>query len=123
MSPVAVCTLDQLEEDFPLVVQVDGVEVAIVRTQGALYAIKNECSHADVALSEGEVDDCHLECWMHGSRFNLRTGVPDSLPATRNVPVYVVSLESDAPNSAVFVDVTADASLVSPPSVSIGLKG
>ncbi len=123
MSPVAVCTLDQLDEDFPLVVQVDGVEVAIVRTQGALYAIKNECSHADVALSEGEVDDCHLECWMHGSRFNLRTGVPDSLPATRNVPVYVVSLESDAPNSAVFVDVTADASLVSPPSVSIGLKG
>ena len=123
MSPVAVCTLDQLDEDFPLVVQVDGVEVAIVRTQGALYAIKNECSHADVALSEGEVDDCHLECWMHGSRFNLRTGVPDSLPATRNVPVYVVSLESDAPHSAVFVDVTADASLVSPPSVSIGLKG
>ena len=123
MSPVAVCTLDQLDEDFPLVVQVDGVEVAIVRTQGALYAIKNECSHADVALSEGEVDDCHLECWMHGSRFNLRTGVPDSLPATRNVPVYVVSLESDAPNSAVFVDVTADASLVSPPSVAIGLKG
>ncbi len=123
MSPVAVCTLDQLDEDFPFVVQVDGVEVAIVRTQGALYAIKNECSHADVALSEGEVDDCHLECWMHGSRFNLRTGVPDSLPATRNVPVYVVSLESDAPNSAVLVDVTADASLVSPPSVSIGLKG
>ena len=123
MSPVAVCTLYQLDEDFPFVVQVDGVEVAIVRTQGALYAIKNECSHADVALSEGEVDDCHLECWMHGSRFNLRTGVPDSLPATRNVPVYVVSLESDAPNSAVFVDVTADASLVSPPSVSIGLKG
>ena len=123
MSPVAVCTLDQLDEDFPLVVQVDGVEVAIVRTQGALYAIKNECSHADVALSEGEVDDCHLECWMHGSRFNLRTGVPDSLPATRNVPVYVVSLESDAPHSAVLVDVTADASLVSPPSVSIGLKG
>ncbi|MEI6364096.1 MAG: non-heme iron oxygenase ferredoxin subunit [Actinomycetes bacterium] len=123
MSPVAVCTLDQLDEDFPFVVQVDGVEVAIVRTQGALYAIKNECSHADVALSEGEVDDCHLECWMHGSRFNLRTGVPDSLPATRNVPVYVVSLESDAPNSVVLVDVTTDASLVSPPSVSIGLKG
>lgn len=123
MNPVAVCTLDQLDEDFPFVVQVDGVEVAIVRTQGALYAIKNECSHADVALSEGEVDDCHLECWMHGSRFNLRTGVPDSLPATRNVPVYVVSLESDAPNSVVLVDVTTDASLVSPPSVSIGLKG
>ncbi|MCX6418951.1 MAG: Rieske 2Fe-2S domain-containing protein, partial [Actinobacteria bacterium] len=68
MSPVVVCTLDQLDEDFPLVAQVDGVEVAIVLTQGALYAIKNECSHADVALSEGEVDDCHLECWMHGSR-------------------------------------------------------
>ena len=38
------------------------------------YAIYDECSHAAVALSEGEVDGCTLECWLHGSRFDLRTG-------------------------------------------------
>ena len=40
----------------------------------SVHAIRDICSHADVALSEGEVDGCTLECWLHGSRFDLRTG-------------------------------------------------
>ncbi len=52
----------------------------------------DECSHAAVALSEGEVDGCTLECWLHGSRFDLRTGEPTGLPATEPVPVYPVEI-------------------------------
>ena len=58
------------------------------------------CSHAEVALSEGEVtfDDKgtpEIECWLHGSAFDLRTGKPSGLPATRPVPVYPVKIEGD----------------------------
>ena len=35
------------------------------------HAVYDECSHAQIALSEGELDDCTLECWLHGSRFDL----------------------------------------------------
>ena len=42
--------------------------------------------------SEGEIDDCTLECWLHGSRFDLRTGEPTGLPATEPVPVYPVEI-------------------------------
>ena len=45
-----------------------------------------------IALSEGEVDGCTLECWLHGSRFDLRTGEPTGLPATEPVPVYPVEI-------------------------------
>ena len=56
----------------------------------AAYVIGDRCSHADFSLSEGEVDvdDCTIECFKHGSSFSLTTGIPDSLPATRPVPVY-----------------------------------
>lgn len=74
---------------------VDGVPVAVVSTDEGWFAIHDECSHAAVPLSEGDVDDCHLECWMHGSRFDLRTGVPDALPATIPVPVYPISIDGD----------------------------
>jgi nitrite reductase/ring-hydroxylating ferredoxin subunit len=61
------------------------------------------CSHADVALSEGEVDDCSIECWLHGSRFDLRTGEALSLPATAPVPVFDVLVEGEGPDARVLV--------------------
>jgi 3-phenylpropionate/trans-cinnamate dioxygenase ferredoxin subunit len=69
--------------------------VAIVRTGGEFFAIKDVCSHAEVPLSEGEVDDTTIECWLHGSRFDLRTGRPTGLPATKPVPVYETRLDGD----------------------------
>ncbi|HEY1820237.1 MAG TPA: non-heme iron oxygenase ferredoxin subunit, partial [Trebonia sp.] len=53
------------------------------------------CSHAAVPLSEGEVDGHTIECWLHGSCFDLRTGKPTSMPATVPVPVYPVKIEGD----------------------------
>jgi nitrite reductase/ring-hydroxylating ferredoxin subunit len=90
-----VCSLSELEEDTPKRVDVDGVPVSVVRTDGEVFAINDICSHANVSLSEGEVEDCRIECWLHGSSFDLRTGKPSGLPATKPVPVYPVKIEGD----------------------------
>jgi 3-phenylpropionate/trans-cinnamate dioxygenase ferredoxin component len=102
------CALGELEEDTPKRVELDGVPVALVLTEGEVFAIYDVCSHANVALSEGEVADCAIECWLHGSTFDLRTGKPFSLPATRPVPVYPVKIEGDGPDAAVLVSVTQE---------------
>jgi len=44
-------------------------------------------------LSEGDVDGCFIECWAHGSRFDVRTGEPDQLPAIYPVKTYPVRIE------------------------------
>ncbi|MFI9718888.1 non-heme iron oxygenase ferredoxin subunit [Streptomyces sp. NPDC052396] len=95
MSYVRVATLSELAEDTPKRVEIDGTPVSIVRTEGEVFAIYDICSHANVSLSEGEVEDCAIECWLHGSTFDLRTGKPSGLPATRPVPVYPVKIEGD----------------------------
>ena len=92
---VRVCALSELEDAAPHRVEIDGVPVSVVRTEGEVFAINDICSHANVSLSEGEVEDCMIECWLHGSRFDLRSGKPDALPATRPVPVYPVKIEGD----------------------------
>ena len=86
--------------DLPVVgavrVVLGGLPVSIVRDEeGHVHAIGDTCSHAEVSLSEGEVDDCTIECWLHGSRFDLRTGQPTALPAIRPVPVYPVTIDGD----------------------------
>jgi 3-phenylpropionate/trans-cinnamate dioxygenase ferredoxin subunit len=88
-----VCKLDVLEEDVPRRFEVEGVPVSLVLTEKEVFAIHDVCSHSAVSLSEGEVEGCTVECWLHGSRFDLRTGNPLDPPATRPVPVYPVQIE------------------------------
>ena len=92
---VRVCSVDDVAPETALAVEVDGTEVAIVRTGDRFYAIADECSHAAVPLSEGDVEGCTLECYLHGSRFDLRTGEPLGLPATEPVPVFRCRVDGD----------------------------
>jgi 3-phenylpropionate/trans-cinnamate dioxygenase ferredoxin subunit len=89
------CAVADIPDDGVLAVELAGEQVAIVRAEGEVFAIRDECSHASVPLSEGEVDGCTIECWLHGSRFDLRTGKPTGMPANEPVPVYPVKIEGD----------------------------
>ena len=100
---VRACAVGDVAPGSVLAVEVDGTEVAIVRTGDRFYAIADECSHAAVPLSEGDVEGCTLECYLHGSRFDLTTGQPLGLPATEPVAVYRVEVEGDD----VYVDLDA----------------
>ncbi|MGC5617127.1 non-heme iron oxygenase ferredoxin subunit [Georgenia sp. Z1491] len=76
----------------------DGRErrIALARDEdGSLHALDDTCSHERISLSDGEVFDGALECWKHGSAFDLRTGRPTSLPATVPVTVYALAIEGD----------------------------
>ncbi|MER6975649.1 non-heme iron oxygenase ferredoxin subunit [Streptomyces carpinensis] len=88
-----VCKFDVLEEGVPRRFEAEGVSFSLVLTEKQVFAIYDVCSHSAVSLSEGEADGCTLECWLHGSRFDLRTGHPLDPPATRPVPVYPVQIE------------------------------
>jgi len=90
-----VCALAEIPVDGALATDVDGEPVALVRTDGEVFAIADVCSHADVPLSEGEVASCEIECWLHGSRFDLRTGKPTGPPASVPVPVFAVQVDGD----------------------------
>ena len=90
MAEHVVGRYDDLPEAVAVPFDVDGVTIAVVRIGTSVYAIEDKCSHQDVPLSEGSVDvfECSIECIKHGSMFDLRSGEPLCLPATRPVPVY-----------------------------------
>lgn len=95
MTFVRACAAAELDDGRPLSVEIGRELVAIVAHEGDLFAIADQCSHADVMLSLGEVEDCTLECFAHGSRFDLRTGYPLEPPASRPVPIYPVRQVGD----------------------------
>jgi 3-phenylpropionate/trans-cinnamate dioxygenase ferredoxin subunit len=96
------CDLNGTAIGEPFGVRIFGIDICIVRTAEGVFALHDECTHGAVPLSEGEVDGGTIECWLHGSRFDLRTGAALSLPATdpvRTFPVRVI-------DGLVHVDVT-----------------
>ena len=104
------CALADVPGDEGLAVEIDRYTVAIARDGDDVYAIQDLCSHAAVSLSEGEVADCQIECWLHGSRFDLRTGKPTTFPATEAVATFPVELR----DGDVFVDVETTLNGVTP---------
>ncbi|MDA0371731.1 MAG: non-heme iron oxygenase ferredoxin subunit [Actinobacteria bacterium] len=86
-----VCKFDDIESGTAKQFDMNGTPVAVVRIDDEVFAIGDICSHANVSLSDGEVwcDTKQLECPRHSSSFSLLTGVPETLPATQPVPVYV----------------------------------
>ncbi len=93
-SELKLMPFDELAVDSAVRVDIEGHRLAVVRMDDDLYVIGDRCSHADYSLAEGELDDDEgtIECWKHGSTFDLKTGEPTCLPATKAVPVYAASV-------------------------------
>jgi 3-phenylpropionate/trans-cinnamate dioxygenase ferredoxin subunit len=105
---VRACRLDDLPEGQ--CVRLDTrPPIAVFHVEGTVHAIDDSCSHEDASLSDGWVEDCYVECPLHGSRFDLRTGEPEDPPAYEPVRVHAVAVE----DGVVYVEVAAPAPSVS----------
>ena len=93
---VRVCAVADVRRGGLHRVEVDGEPVVVVHAGDEFFALSDVYSHDEVALSDGDLDGTTLECWLHGARFDVRTGRPLCPPATKPVPVYGVQLVGDA---------------------------
>ena len=91
-TSTSLCAFDELIDGEARRFDVERHRLFVVRIGQDVYVIGDTCSHADVSLSGGEVEDCAIECPKHGSAFDLRTGAALSLPAVRPVPTYEASV-------------------------------
>lgn len=91
-----VCPASDVQVDSPVRVEVGEWAIAVVRdSAGDVFALGDRCTHGEISLAEGFVEDGCLECWAHGSKFSLTTGWPQNLPAFEPVPVFDVKIEND----------------------------
>jgi 3-phenylpropionate/trans-cinnamate dioxygenase ferredoxin component len=103
-------SLEEFRDGEAIGATVGDQDVAIARDGDELFAVEDICSHAAVALSEGDVEGGTVECWLHGSRFDLRTGKPTGLPATEPVATFPVEVRG----TDVYVDVSTTLNGVTP---------
>jgi len=98
MAFIRVAALSEIADGGVLGVEAQGNSVCLARIEDAVYAFSDNCSHRDFPLSNGELDvgDCSITCEWHGARFDIRSGQPLCLPATRPITVYPCRIEDDS---------------------------
>ena len=85
-----------LVEGKPVKIEKAGQSICVAKVNGEVFALDDTCSHSDASLSEGEVIDGAIECWLHGAHFDLRTGEALTPPAVTPVKSYSVKVDGDA---------------------------
>ncbi|MDQ2650743.1 MAG: non-heme iron oxygenase ferredoxin subunit [Actinomycetota bacterium] len=102
MTKKRIASLDEIAVGELCRVEVDGVAVCLARVaENELYAIGDVCTHEEQSLSEGELDGYSVECPLHGSAFDLRSGSVSMPPAYDPAPTFPVTLDG----SAVFIEI------------------
>lgn len=85
----------QLQDRKPVKVNVKGEDICLTRIGEEVFAIGDVCTHSEASLSEGDVTDFKIECWLHGAEFDLRSGEALTLPANIPAKTYPVSIVND----------------------------
>ena len=86
---------NDLTSGRPVQVDVDGKPVCVARIGDEVFAVSNICTHSYAELSDGEIKDYSIECWLHGADFDLRTGEAVTLPATEALETFSVERRGD----------------------------
>jgi 3-phenylpropionate/trans-cinnamate dioxygenase ferredoxin subunit len=96
-TEVRVCSTADVPAPSSRRFDLEGLRLCVVHLDDDWYVISDTCSHANFSLSEGDlwVEEREIECPKHGSTFDLGTGEPQALPATKPVPVYAVRVDGD----------------------------
>ena len=89
------CRVDELPLNEARRFDVNGKHIAVFHLPAGFFATDDTCSHAESSLSEGFIDEDTVECPEHGAVFDITTGEPQTLPATKPVSVYRVVTEGE----------------------------
>ncbi len=89
-------TLSSLQAGKPVRIEKNGESICVARVGDQVFAVNDICSHSDASLSEGDVTDFKIECWLHGAEFDLRTGEALTPPAVAPLHTYGVHVDGDS---------------------------
>jgi 3-phenylpropionate/trans-cinnamate dioxygenase ferredoxin subunit len=67
--------------------------IAIFNLNNNYYALRDQCSHMDLPLSDGQLEDGVVVCAYHGAEFDIKTGDVLCMPAVEPVESFEVKVE------------------------------
>ena len=93
MREIDVAALTAVPEGEAREFELEGEAIVLCNVDGEIYALQGMCTHEDLPLDGGEVEDGVLTCEWHGAEFDVCTGTARTLPATRGLRTYETNVK------------------------------
>jgi len=84
-----------LVEGKPQKISLGDKDVCVARIGEEVFAVADICTHSEASLSEGDISNYKIECWLHGAEFDLRTGEAVTPPAVEALETFEVRRDGD----------------------------
>ena len=84
-----------LVEGKPQKISLGDKDVCVARIGEEVFAVADICTHSEASLSEGDISNYKIECWLHGAEFDLRTGEALTPPAVEALETFEVRRDGD----------------------------
>ena len=94
-NAIKVAHLNDVKPEKMFRVAVNNKHLLLANVSGEIFAIDDMCTHEDASLYKGALKGHCVECPLHGSLFDFRTGKPDGDPATEPVKTYKVEINNE----------------------------
>ena len=88
-------SFSELEDGKPQKIALGDKDVCVARIGDDVFAVADMCTHSEASLSEGDIANYKIECWLHGAEFDLRTGEATTPPAVEALETFEVQRDGD----------------------------
>ena len=88
-------TFSALADGKPQKISLGDKDICVARIGEEVFAVADTCTHSDASLSEGDLNNYKIECWLHGAEFDLRTGEAVTPPAVAPLETFEVRRDGD----------------------------
>ena len=116
---IPVCRLADLPRGEAFRLDIDPPVSVFHTDDGEVFAIDDTCTHQDASLADGWLEGCEVECPLHASKFDLRTGAVDAPPARLPVRTHQVLVE----DGTIYVELSDAPPNLPPTCVAARLRG
>ena len=88
-------SFSELMDGKPQKIALGDKDVCVARIGDDVFAVADMCTHSEASLSEGDISNYKIECWLHGAEFDLRTGAATTPPAVEALETFEVQRDGD----------------------------
>ena len=88
-------SFSELEDGKPQKIALGDKDVCVARIGDDVFAVADMCTHSEASLSEGDISNYKIECWLHGAEFDLRPGAATTPPAVEALETFEVQRDGD----------------------------
>lgn len=88
-------SFSELGDGKPQKIALGDKDVCVARIGDDVFAVADMCTHSEASLSEGDISNYKIECWLHGAEFDLRTGAATTPPAVEALETFEVQRDGD----------------------------